>query len=48
MGKNMENEQFSLFFALFLGFEYILDMKTLLRHSNNFSGHYLQHVEKNM
>ena len=23
MGKNMENEQFSLFFALFLSFEYI-------------------------
>ena len=30
MGKNMENEQFSLFFALFWGFEYIFKYEDTL------------------
>ena len=48
VGKNMENGQFSLFFALFWGFEYIfLNMMALLRHSNNCSGHCLKYIEEN-
>ena len=30
MGKNMENQQFSLFFALFRGFEYIFKYEDMV------------------